>query len=217
MVDAQLQLARQQKQQSSSSSTPAQSEKEDTAKQKITDALIIAWAYNSRRFYVFSHIDPVADEKDDDNGQALIRRDHWNEQPDAQDAAAALNAETAGGGSAQNRLATAAVLHTTMGDIHVQLFGQQTPKTVENFGTHARNGYYDGLLFHRVIKGFMLQTGDPNGDGTGGEVRGLFVLVRFCWRSLVVQYLDHSHCFGLSHVLCLCVLVYPTEHLGWRV
>jgi peptidylprolyl isomerase domain and WD repeat-containing protein 1 len=50
----------------------------------------------------------------------------------------------------------------------VKLFPDETPKTCENFTTHAKNGYYDGLLFHRVIKGFMLQTGDPLGDGTGG-------------------------------------------------
>ncbi|OXB69830.1 UNVERIFIED_CONTAM: hypothetical protein H355_011240, partial [Colinus virginianus] len=43
----------------------------------------------------------------------------------------------------------------------------ECPKTVENFCTHARNGYYDRCIFHRVIKGFMIQTGDPNGDGTG--------------------------------------------------
>ncbi|KFM27726.1 Peptidylprolyl isomerase domain and WD repeat-containing protein 1 [Auxenochlorella protothecoides] len=49
------------------------------------------------------------------------------------------------------------------------LFPDECPRTVENFTTHARNGYYDGVLFHRVIKGFMLQTGDPLGDGTGGE------------------------------------------------
>ena len=44
----------------------------------------------------------------------------------------------------------------------------RSPKTVENFATHATNGYYDGVIFHRVIKGFMVQTGDPLGDGTGG-------------------------------------------------
>lgn len=50
-----------------------------------------------------------------------------------------------------------------------RLFGTECPKTVENFTVHSRNGYYDGLIFHRVIKGFMIQTGDPLGDGTGGE------------------------------------------------
>ena len=62
-----------------------------------------------------------------------------------------------------------AVMHTTMGDISLRLFPQQAPKTVENFTTHAKNGYYDGLKFHRVIKDFMIQGGDPNGTGTGGE------------------------------------------------
>jgi len=44
-----------------------------------------------------------------------------------------------------------------------------TPKTVENFVTHAKNNYYNNMIFHRVIKGFMVQTGDPEGDGTGGD------------------------------------------------
>lgn len=71
------------------------------------------------------------------------------------------------------------------GDIHLKLFPDECPRTVENFSTHSRNGYYDHLVFHRVIQGFMLQTGDPlgkakirvskshsfltPGDGTGGE------------------------------------------------
>merc|ERR1711900_29452 len=62
-----------------------------------------------------------------------------------------------------------ATLHTTMGDIVIKLYPKECPKTVENFSVHSRNGYYDGIIFHRVIKNFMLQTGDPNGDGTGGE------------------------------------------------
>jgi len=180
VVDTQLQLARQQDEKGDAP-PPAQlarSERDDAAvaaqgvTQKITDALLIAWAYKSRRFFVFSHIDPtiIGDNKDDDAAEdALVRRDHWNEQPDASDTAAAALASTTTRTSVQ-RLATQAVIHTTLGDIHVQLFGTQTPKTIENFSTHARNGYYDGLLFHRVIKGFMLQTGDPKGDGTGGEV-----------------------------------------------
>jgi peptidyl-prolyl cis-trans isomerase B (cyclophilin B) len=64
---------------------------------------------------------------------------------------------------------TVAVMHTTMGDITIRLFPDKTPKTVENFTTHAKNGYYDGLKFHRVIKDFMIQGGDPLGNGTGGE------------------------------------------------
>lgn len=64
---------------------------------------------------------------------------------------------------------TLAVLHTTLGDIKIRLFGEYAPKTVENFTTHAKNGYYDGLKFHRVIRDFMIQGGDPKGNGTGGE------------------------------------------------
>lgn len=60
-------------------------------------------------------------------------------------------------------------MHTSMGDIHLRLYPEECPKTVENFTTHCRNGYYDNLIFHRVIKGFMIQTGDPLGDGTGGQ------------------------------------------------
>jgi peptidylprolyl isomerase domain and WD repeat-containing protein 1 len=56
-----------------------------------------------------------------------------------------------------------------MGDIGLTLYPKDCPKTVENFTTHSRNGYYNGVIFHRVIKEFMIQTGDPLGDGTGGE------------------------------------------------
>lgn len=58
---------------------------------------------------------------------------------------------------------------TTHGTIKLKLFQQHAPKAVENFVTHSKNGYYDGLTFHRVIKDFMIQGGDPKGNGTGGE------------------------------------------------
>ena len=64
---------------------------------------------------------------------------------------------------------TMARIETSMGNIVIRLFPKEAPKTVENFVTHAKEGYYDGLLFHRVIKDFMIQSGDPNGTGTGGE------------------------------------------------
>lgn len=64
---------------------------------------------------------------------------------------------------------TAAVMHTSLGDIKIRLFGDKAPKTVENFVTHAKNGYYNGIIFHRVINDFMIQGGDPLGTGTGGE------------------------------------------------
>lgn len=62
-----------------------------------------------------------------------------------------------------------AVLTTNMGVIKLRLFPEAAPKAVENFETHIEEGYYDGLTFHRVIDGFMIQGGDPLGNGTGGE------------------------------------------------
>lgn len=72
---------------------------------------------------------------------------------------------------------TVAVMHTNHGDITIRLFAEKAPKTVENFVTHAKNGYYNGLTFHRVIKDFMIQGGDPKGDGTGDagkDIKGEF-------------------------------------------
>lgn len=62
-----------------------------------------------------------------------------------------------------------AVIKTTMGDITVQLYPDQAPKAVENFIGLAKKGYYDGIIFHRVIQDFMIQGGDPTGTGRGGE------------------------------------------------
>lgn len=62
-----------------------------------------------------------------------------------------------------------AVMHTNMGDISIRFFPEYAPKAVENFITHSKNGYYDGLIFHRVINDFMIQGGDPTGTGMGGE------------------------------------------------
>jgi cyclophilin family peptidyl-prolyl cis-trans isomerase len=61
-----------------------------------------------------------------------------------------------------------ATLRTTQGDVQVELFATATPVTVNNFVFLAREGFYDGTIFHRVIKDFMIQGGDPSGDGTGG-------------------------------------------------
>lgn len=64
---------------------------------------------------------------------------------------------------------TIAAINTNMGKISVRLFSDLVPKTVENFVTHAKNGYYNGIIFHRVINNFMIQGGDPTGTGRGGE------------------------------------------------
>lgn len=64
--------------------------------------------------------------------------------------------------------ATQASIITPKGEIDIELYPKDAPKTVENFATLAKNGYYNGLTFHRVVSGFVIQGGDPNGDGSGG-------------------------------------------------
>ncbi|CAM3317234.1 peptidylprolyl isomerase [Vagococcus fessus] len=64
---------------------------------------------------------------------------------------------------------SAVEMNTTEGKIKIKLFPKQAPKAVENFMKHAKDGYYDDVKFHRIIEDFMIQTGDPKGDGTGGE------------------------------------------------
>jgi cyclophilin family peptidyl-prolyl cis-trans isomerase len=135
-----------------------------TADKKVTkDSLIVVLAYNQRRFYVFSHIDPMQDNEQAKN----INQDIWNEAPTAHQL---LGSEgNAARGAAQATAYSKAILRTTMGDIHIKFF-LEVPKTLENFCGHARSGYYyDNVIFHGIIQGFMLQTGDPLGDGTGGE------------------------------------------------
>jgi cyclophilin family peptidyl-prolyl cis-trans isomerase len=61
-----------------------------------------------------------------------------------------------------------ATLHTTEGAIELELYGDDAPKTVENFEKLSRDGFYEGVIFHRVIPDFMIQGGDPTGTGTGG-------------------------------------------------
>lgn len=61
------------------------------------------------------------------------------------------------------------VIETNMGTIELEMYRQDAPKTVENFVQLAKKGYYDGIIFHRVISGFVIQGGDPTGTGTGGE------------------------------------------------
>lgn len=60
-------------------------------------------------------------------------------------------------------------LVTNQGEVKIRLFPKEAPKAVENFLTHAKSGYYNGLTFHRVIRDFMIQGGDPTGTGAGGE------------------------------------------------
>ena len=70
-----------------------------------------------------------------------------------------------------------ATIHTNHGDIVINLFGDHAPKTVKNFVDLAQKGFYDGVIFHRIIQDFMIQGGDPDGTGMGGP--GYTLTTRF--------------------------------------
>lgn len=127
----------------------------------LEDPTLFCTAYNKARFYLFTQREP-AEATTDDVG-AGASRDIFNEKPAKEELSVAM------GAAAQTTLPRKVVLHTTRGDIHIALFAADCPKTVENFTTHCRDGYFDNIIFHRVIQGFMIQTGDPLGNGTGGE------------------------------------------------
>ncbi|KAF2441354.1 peptidyl-prolyl cis-trans isomeras-like protein [Karstenula rhodostoma CBS 690.94] len=116
------------------------------------DAMLASTASGKVRFYMFTN----------DNTVAKSERDVQNEKPRNAGSSKRAEEKVAATG-------TSAVIHTTYGDIAVRLFPEAAPKSVENFVTHAKNGYYNNIIFHRVIRKFMIQTGDPLGDGTGGE------------------------------------------------
>ena len=120
------------------------------------DPTFFCAAFKKSRFYLFTRRDPEEPEGDDMTG-----RDIFNEKPSKEDLALAER-------ESKGPLPRSAAINTSFGEIHLKLFPEECPKAVENFATHAANGYYDGVIFHRVIKGFMVQTGDPLGDGTGG-------------------------------------------------
>lgn len=107
--------------------------------------------------YLFTRREP------EDTGDAATSRDVFNEKPNEDEVMPEEQLRT------RTILPGGAVLHTSKGEIWVKLFPDECPRTVENFTTHSKNGYFDNVIFHRVIKGFMVQTGDPLGDGTGGE------------------------------------------------
>ena len=132
----------------------------EKGKKESGDPTLFCTAWKQQRFYLFSNREPI-----EESDSSAPGRDVLNERVSAVDAAKAqkVNALTS------TRLAKAATIHTSLGDIYIRLFPDECPRTVENFTVHSQNGYYNGVLFHRVIKGFMIQTGDPKGDGTGGE------------------------------------------------
>ncbi|KAF8451539.1 cyclophilin-like domain-containing protein [Terfezia claveryi] len=120
------------------------------------DPIIFASGWGKQRFYMFTNETNIS--KSD--------RDILNEKPLTINPSGTSSSDLAR--HKKDDLPTSCIMHTTLGDIHLLLFPQHAPKTVENFVTHARNGYYNHTIFHRVIKKFMIQGGDPLGDGTGG-------------------------------------------------
>lgn len=117
------------------------------------DPILLCTGFAKVRFYMFTNETDIS----------KSTRDVQNEKP---------TQAAAGTGTTTTKAAetgTAAILHTTFGDIHLRLYPSAAPRAVENFVTHARNGYYNNTIFHRVIRKFMIQGGDPQGDGTGGE------------------------------------------------
>lgn len=130
----------------------------------MKDPTLVCTEYKKSRLYFFTSREPK--EFTDDGERA--RRDVFNEKPTADEQAAAVT-NTAANAEKQRTIAAGATVHTSKGEIHIKLYGEKAPMACENWTVHARNGYFDGVLFHRVIKSFMIQTGDPQGDGTGGE------------------------------------------------
>jgi peptidylprolyl isomerase domain and WD repeat-containing protein 1 len=123
-----------------------------------SDPSLFCAAYRKNRFYIFSRREPEDSKKTDSE------RDVFNEKPSKEEQMAATQS-----GSSTSKLSSLVTLHSSMGDIQIKLFPEYCPKTVENFCVHAYDGYYNGHIFHRVLKQFMVQTGDPTGTGTGGE------------------------------------------------
>jgi peptidylprolyl isomerase domain and WD repeat-containing protein 1 len=121
-------------------------------KKKAQDAILVALSYQQRRFYVFSHVDPLQDQHEKESAdKTIVARDIWNEPPSAQDRLLGSEGGHRSGGASHAAAFAKAILRTTMGDIHIKLFAE-VPKTLENFCGHARSGYYDNVIFHRVIQ-----------------------------------------------------------------
>ena len=117
------------------------------------DSMLVTTGFGKVRFYMFTN-----DEEVDRSTRDIHNEKHR-----------ILNGSRKELEAKPTQTGSAAIIHTTYGDIHIRLFPDAAPKAVENFVVHSKNGYYNNVIFHRVIPKFMIQTGDPLGDGTGGE------------------------------------------------
>lgn len=119
------------------------------------DAMLVSTGSNKVRFYIFTNEEDIS----------KSTRDVQNEKPTM------LGGKSSKASKEQDaEVSNSAIIHTTYGDIHIRLFPSAAPKAVENFVRLSRTGYYNNCIFHRVIRKFMIQTGDAEfGDGTGGK------------------------------------------------
>jgi len=153
-INRQMQLARG----AAAISSAAKEKDADNDVKPESDALVVALAYDKRRFYVFSHLDPLklaegSEQESNAQDDPAARRDQWNEPPSAEDRLG-MRGDGFGGHQheATQKMGGTAILRTSMGDIHIKLFTSEVPRTIENFCGHAKSGYYDNVIFHRVIK-----------------------------------------------------------------
>ena len=147
------------------------------ASKEARDPTLFCTGYKRQRFYMFTRTLPeyvfliFSSSKLSENVRRDMKdsgdRDVFNERPTRDEQTVASAAPVKPSGPSPH--AHSATIHTSEGDIHLRLFPEHAPKAVENFVGHARSGYYEGVIFHRVIPKFMIQTGDPLGDGTGGD------------------------------------------------
>ncbi|XP_003381739.1 peptidylprolyl isomerase domain and WD repeat-containing protein 1 [Trichinella spiralis] len=121
------------------------------------DPMLIATAYKKYRFYIFTNQEPYTSGKENE-------RDVFNEKPRQEDLTTTMEEK-----DLSKSLNESCIIHTSFGDIQCELYPKLCPKAVENFCTLAKRGYYNMHIFHRVIKSFIIQTGDPTGSGSGGE------------------------------------------------
>ncbi|KAI0979187.1 hypothetical protein GJ496_006522 [Pomphorhynchus laevis] len=128
----------------------------------ISDRRVFALAWKKSRVYIFINSSAMSIDYE--------RRDVCNERPTIhQGNIVQVNNDDKSDRTNKTNLPTMAIMHTTFGDIHVQLYPNECPKAVENFCGLSSTGYYNNNIFHRVIRQFMIQTGDPVGTGAGGK------------------------------------------------
>ncbi|KAJ3132454.1 Peptidyl-prolyl cis-trans isomerase cyp15 [Physocladia obscura] len=139
----------------------AASENATLKENDAVDPTLFCTAFKRNRFYILTRREPDSGES---SSGTVTSRDIFNEKPSREEQTVATT-----GTNLKASLGSQAIIHTSYGDIHVRLFPEHAPKAVENFVGLSRKGYYDGVIFHRVISAFMIQTGDPLGDGTGGD------------------------------------------------